>query len=121
MENPYINPEAKIKLTDLQSSKNQLKEDIEEKIIGRVKKIINEDLIFCKNNKNCKRILNFFREKKYDIDCEKLMIKNHEIQNPTFLAAKGKVLQESTNYLITTYFDIYEEILNNIFNRGIYI
>ena len=61
--------------------------------LEKITKIINSDLTFCKNNRSCKRILNFHREKKYEIDYEKFENENHEIQNPTFLAAKGKVLQ----------------------------
>ena len=100
MENPYINAEVKIKLMDLQSSKNQLKEEIDEKILLEIKKTIDDDLIFCKNNKTSKTILNFHREKKYEIDYEKFENENNEIENPTFLAAKRKVLQENTNNLV---------------------
>lgn len=118
-DNPNIDEKIKLKLFDIQSNKDGLKNKLEDKVKENINIILNADLNSDKNNKLSKKLINLYREEIYDLDIENFEEKSNKIiPKPTFIGAKAKILQENKDYLISVYFDIYDDILNDIFNSG---
>ena len=113
--NPDIEENIKIKFMGIQSNKDQLKNKIEEKTIDFISNILNDELNKDKNNKLSKELTKLYREEKYDIE-----IDEHTIKENTpichFIGGKTKLFKENKQYLISIYFDIYQDILNDVFN-----
>lgn len=119
LNNPNLEENTKLKFMDILSNKSHLKNKLEEMVLDHINNILTDDLNSDKNNKLSKKLIKLYREETYNLDVEKY---ENEAKNafphPTILNSKAKLLQENKDYLISAYFDIYEDILNDIFNSG---
>jgi len=116
-ENPNLEENTKLKFMDILSNKSHLKNKIEEVVLEHINNTLTDDLNSDKNNKLSKKLIKLYREETYNLDVEKY---NSEAKNlfgnPTIFSTKAKILQENKDYLISAYFDIYQDILNDVFN-----
>lgn len=116
-DNQNIDETLKLKLFDIQSNKEGLKNKLEEKVKENIIHLLNEDLNCDKNNKLSNKLIKLYREDKYNLKIEDFNERAEKIiPKHTYLGAKAKILQENKDYLISVYFDIYDEILNDIFD-----
>lgn len=118
-DNPNLEENTKLKFMDILSNKSHLKNKIEEVVLEHFNIILNDDLNSDKNNKLSKKLIKLYREESYNLDVEKYENEGkNAFPNPTLFSTKAKILQENKDYLISAYFDIYEDIINDIFNSG---
>lgn len=115
-DNPNLDHDIKIKLMGILTLKDQLKNKIEDQTLEYISKILNQDLYSDKNNKLSKQLIKLYREEKYDINIDDSEMNNFII--PNLSAGKAKILQENKDYLNLVYFDIYNDILYDIFDSG---
>ena len=118
-DNPNLDHDVKIKLMGILTLKDQLKNKIEDQTLEYISKILNQDLYSDKNNKISKQLIKLYREDIYDINIDDRKMNDFVIPNLT--AGKAKILQENKDYLNNVYFDIYNDILYDIFDSGVSI
>jgi hypothetical protein len=118
-DNANLEENIKLKFMDILSNKSHLKNKIEEKVLEQINNVLTDDLNSDKNNKLSKKFIKLYREETYNLDVEKYDNESkNAFPNPTLFSTKAKILQENKDYLISSYFDFYEDILNDIFNSG---
>lgn len=118
-DNPNLEENTKLKFMDILSNKSHLKNKIEEIVLDHINNILTDDINSDKNNKLSKKLIKLYREETYNLDVEKYDNEaKNAFPNPTLFSTKAKILQENKDYLISAYFDIYEDILNDVFNSG---
>lgn len=115
--NPTLEENIKLKFMDILSNKNHLKNKIEEKVLESISTILTDNLNSDKNNKLSKQLIKLYRRENTDLEIEEFNSKAKNVfPNPMFFSAKARILQENKDYLISAYFDIYNDILTDIFN-----
>jgi len=114
-----INENIKLKLMDIETYKQNLKNNLEDTIVREISYTLNQHINSDINNKLSKMLFKLYREVDYELDIENFE-KNAEsvFPNPNLLNGKAKILQENKDYLISAYLDIYDDILNDIYNSG---
>ncbi len=118
--NINLGENLKLKFMDIVSNKNHLKNIIESLVLERINNTLNDNLDSDKINKVSKRLLKLYRNKNYYLDIEKYNIEEQTIFPNLNIVnnAKQKIIKENKDYLISSYFDIYEDILFDIYNSG---